>query len=87
MKNLLLVFGMATSSTSFKQVKWTKEQEEKTSSRNIFNLEATSMTGREAKAIMTFYTPPKKLGFILSNRKKIFTLSLKRHFSSSRLYF
>lgn len=62
MKNLLLVFGMATSSFSFKQEKWTKEQEEKTSSRNIFNLEATSMTGREAKAIMTFYTP-QKIGF------------------------
>lgn len=33
---------------SFKQVKRTKEQEERTSSRSIFSSEATSMTGRGA---------------------------------------
>lgn len=35
---------------SYKQVKWTKEQEERISSRNIFSPEATTMTGRGSKS-------------------------------------
>lgn len=46
---------------SFKQVKCTKEQEETTSSRNIFSLEATSTTGREAKAIKMHILPKKNV--------------------------
>ena len=48
---------------SFKQVKCAKGQEERTSSRNIFSLEATSTTGREAKAIKMHILPKKKNAF------------------------